>query len=147
MLVDDYGHHPSEVEATLQAIRAGWPDKRLVMVFQPHRYSRTSDLYEDFVKVLAKVDVLLLMEVYPAGETPIPSADSRALCRSIRQRGGAEPIYIDGGHQVDEVVPNLEKLLSTVLQDGDLLLTQGAGSVGQIAIRLSEDGELLEACS
>ncbi len=147
MLVDDYGHHPSEVEATLQAIRAGWPEKRLVMVFQPHRYSRTSDLYEDFVKVLAKVDVLLLMEVYPAGEKPIPGADSRALCRSIRQRGGAEPIYIDGGHRVEEVVPNLEKLLGSVLRDDDLLLTQGAGSVGQIAIRLSEDGDLLEACS
>jgi UDP-N-acetylmuramate--alanine ligase len=147
MLVDDYGHHPSEVEATLQAIRAGWPDKRLVMVFQPHRYSRTSDLYEDFVKVLAKVDVLLLMEVYPAGEKPIPGADSRALCRSIRQRGGAEPIYIDGGHKVDEVVPSLEKLLETVLQDGDLLLTQGAGSVGQIATHLSEDSALLEADS
>jgi UDP-N-acetylmuramate--alanine ligase len=145
MLVDDYGHHPSEVEATLQAIRAGWPDRRLVMVFQPHRYSRTSDLYEDFVKVLAKVDVLLLMEVYPAGEKPIPGADSRALCRSIRQRGGAEPIYVDGGYKVDDVAPNLESLLSSVLQDGDLLLTQGAGSVGQIATHLAEGSDLLEA--
>lgn len=143
MLVDDYGHHPSEVEATLQAIRAGWPDKRLVMVFQPHRYSRTSDLYEDFVKVLAKVDVLLLMEVYPAGEKPIPGADSRALCRSIRQRGGVEPIYIDGEHRVDEVMESLGGLLKTVLREGDLLLTQGAGSVGQIATRLAEDETIL----
>jgi UDP-N-acetylmuramate--alanine ligase len=139
MLVDDYGHHPSEVEATLQAIRSGWPDKRLVMVFQPHRYSRTSDLYEDFVKVLADVDVLLLMEVYPAGEKPIPGADSRALCRSIRQRGSAEPIFIDGGQNLDEVMANVEGILKNILQDGDLLLTQGAGSVGQIATRLASD--------
>jgi len=139
MLVDDYGHHPSEVEATLQAIRSGWPEKRLVMVFQPHRYSRTSDLYEDFVKVLAEVDVLLLMDVYPAGEKHIPGADSRSLCRSIRQRGGSEPIFIDGGQNIDEVMNNLESILKNILQDGDLLLTQGAGNVGQISSRLAED--------
>jgi len=139
MLVDDYGHHPSEVEATLQAIHSGWPEKRLVMVFQPHRYSRTSDLYEDFVRVLAEVDVLLLMDVYPAGEKPIPGADSRALCRSIRQRGSAEPIFVDGGQDIDSVMNNLEGVLKNILQDGDLLLTQGAGNVGQIATRLADD--------
>lgn len=131
MLVDDYGHHPSEVEATIKAIREGWPDKRLVMVYQPHRYSRTSDLYEDFVKVLSDVDVLLLMEVYPAGEKPIPGADSRSLCRSIRLRSGSEPIYIEN---MDEV----ESVLEKVLEPGDLLLTQGAGNVGMLAPRLAE---------
>lgn len=131
MFVDDYGHHPSEVEATLQAIHEGWPEKRLVMIFQPHRYSRTSDLYEDFVKVLAEVDVLLLMDVYAAGEKPIPGADSRALCRSIRQRGGSEPIFV-------EAAENIEELLKNVLQDGDFLLTQGAGNIGNLATRLAE---------
>lgn len=129
MLVDDYGHHPSEVEATINAIRKGWPDKRLVMIYQPHRYSRTSDLYEDFVKVLSDVDVLLLMEVYPAGEKPIPGADSRSLCRSIRLRSGSEPIFIES---MDEV----ESVLENVLQQDDLLLTQGAGNVGMLAPRL-----------
>jgi len=138
MLVDDYGHHPSEVAATLQAIKEGWPEKRLVMVFQPHRYSRTSDLYEDFVNVLAKVDVLLLMEVYPAGEDPIPGADSRSLCRSIRQRGVSEPIFIDGGQDVETVLTNLQQTLKNILRDDDLLLTQGAGNVGQIAHNLAE---------
>ncbi|MDX1451186.1 MAG: UDP-N-acetylmuramate--L-alanine ligase [Oleiphilaceae bacterium] len=131
MLVDDYGHHPTEVRATIEAIRKGWPEKRLVMLFQPHRYSRTSDLYEDFVKVLAEVDVLLLMEVYPAGEKPIPGADSRSLCRSIRQRGSVEPIHVE---QVEEI----ESILENLLQDGDLLLTQGAGNVGSLAARLAE---------
>jgi UDP-N-acetylmuramate--alanine ligase len=131
LFVDDYGHHPSEVEATLQAIREGWPEKRLVMIFQPHRYSRTSDLYEDFVKVLAEVDVLLLMDVYAAGEKPIPGADSRALCRSIRQRGASEPIFV-------EAAENIEEVLKNVLQDGDFLLTQGAGNIGNLATRLAE---------
>ena len=138
MLVDDYGHHPSEVAATLQAIRTGWPEKRVVMVFQPHRYSRTNDLYEDFVKVLAEVDVLLLMDVYPAGEAAIPGADSRALCRSIRLRGVSEPIFVDGGQQVEDVMNNIETILNNVLQEGDLLLTQGAGNVGQIATKLAD---------
>lgn len=138
MLVDDYGHHPSEVEATIKAIRAGWPEKRLVMIFQPHRYSRTSDLYEDFVRVLAEVDVLLLMEVYSAGEKTIPGADSRSLCRSIRQRGQLEPIYIEPGRSLDEVTQTIQDVLVNVLQGGDLLLTQGAGNVGQIAVALAE---------
>jgi len=132
MFVDDYGHHPSEVEATLQAIREGWPEKRLVMIFQPHRYSRTSDLYEDFVKILAEVDVLLLMDVYAAGEKPIPGADSRALCRSIRQRGASEPIFVESGENIEEVLKN-------VLQDGDFLLTQGAGNIGNLATRLANN--------
>jgi len=131
MLVDDYGHHPSEVDATIQAIKAGWPDKRIVMIYQPHRYSRTSDLYEDFVQVLSKVDVLLLLEVYAAGEQPIAGADSKSLCRSIRQRSTVEPIYVES---VDDIDP----LLHNVLQPNDLVLTQGAGNVGVIAPRLAE---------
>ena len=138
MLVDDYGHHPTEVEATIQAIRAGWPEKRLVMIFQPHRYSRTSDLYEDFVKVLADVDVLLIMDVYAAGEKAIPGADSRALCRSIRQRSTLEPIFIEAGASPDAATNNIKDVLAKILQDGDLLLTQGAGNVGQIAVSLAE---------
>ena len=137
MLVDDYGHHPSEVAATTQAIRAGWSEKRLVMIFQPHRYSRTYDLYEDFVEVLAEVDVLLLLEVYPAGEAPIPGADSKSLCRSIRQRGANEPIYLADA-------TNVEGVLANILKDGDLLLTQGAGNVGMIAPKLAS-GFIMES--
>ena len=126
MFVDDYGHHPREVDATIKAIRSGWPDRRLVMVYQPHRYTRTRDLYEDFVQVLSDVDVLLLMEVYPAGETPIPGADGRNLCRSIRQRGNVDPIFVERPEL-------LEGLVGQALQDGDILLTQGAGNIGAIA--------------
>ncbi len=131
MLVDDYGHHPVEVEATIKAIRAGWPGKRLVMVYQPHRYSRTCDLYEDFVKVLSEVDVLLLMDVYSAGERPIPGADSRSLCRSLRQRGKVDPIFIDDGSEIESV-------LGSLLEDGDLLITQGAGDISRLSVRLAE---------
>ncbi|WP_252179351.1 UDP-N-acetylmuramate--L-alanine ligase [Endozoicomonas sp. 4G] len=138
MLVDDYGHHPTEVAATIQAIRAGWPDKRLVMVYQPHRYSRTRDLYEDFVEVLSQVDVLLLMEVYPAGEEPIPGADTRSLCRSIRQRGQLEPVFISSPEEVSTV-------LQGVVEDNDLVLTQGAGDIGALAVRLTTElGEKLD---
>ena len=94
-LIDDYGHHPSEVNATIKALRKSWPERRLVMVYQPHRYSRTRDLYEDFCSVLSEVDELLMLEVYSAGEEPIPGADSRSLCRSIRQRGKIEPIFVE----------------------------------------------------
>ncbi|MRI35377.1 UDP-N-acetylmuramate--L-alanine ligase [Endozoicomonas sp. OPT23] len=132
MLVDDYGHHPTEVAATVSAIRDGWEDKRLVMVYQPHRYSRTRDLYEDFVDVLSRVDVLLLMEVYPAGEETIPGADSKSLCRSIRQRGQLEPVYVSGP---DEVAGILEG----IVRDGDLVLTQGAGDIGALAGKLSNE--------
>ncbi|MGO4999988.1 UDP-N-acetylmuramate--L-alanine ligase [Oceanisphaera sp. W20_SRM_FM3] len=130
-LVDDYGHHPSEVRATQNAVRAGWPERRLVTIYQPHRYSRTRDLYEDFVDVLSKTDVLILLEVYSAGETPIPGADSRALCRSIRSRGKMEPIYVASPDEVPQI-------LAELLQDGDLVLTQGAGNVGGLARTLSQ---------
>ena len=126
MMVDDYGHHPREVGVTLEAIRAGWPEKRLVMVYQPHRYSRTRDLYEDFVQVLSGTDVLLLMDIYPAGEEPIAGADGRSLCRSIRQRGQVDPIFVERGEDVG-------KILQNILQPGDLLLTQGAGDIGGIS--------------
>lgn len=125
-LVDDYGHHPREVSVTIDAIRTGWPDRRLVMVYQPHRYSRTRDLYEDFVEVLSRVDVLILLDIYPAGEEPITGADGRSLCRSIRARGKVDPIFVERGAAVAPVLDGL-------LQAGDLLLTQGAGDIGQIS--------------
>ncbi len=125
-LIDDYGHHPSEVNATIKALRKSWPERRLVMVYQPHRYSRTRDLYEDFCSVLSEVDELLMLEVYSAGEEPIPGADSRSLCRSIRQRGKIEPIFV-------ESIADLPEALHHVLDDGDVLVTQGAGNVGSLA--------------
>jgi UDP-N-acetylmuramate--alanine ligase len=126
-LVDDYGHHPKEVEATIKAARQSHPDRRLVMLFQPHRFSRTRDCFEDFVDVLSQVDVLLLMEVYPAGEKPIVGADSRSLARSIRLRGQVEPIL------VEPVDTQLEPVLKSILKAGDLVLTQGAGNVGAVS--------------
>ena len=126
ILVDDYGHHPTEVAATIAVARNNWPDRRLVMAYQPHRFTRTRDLYEDFVKVLSQVDVLLLLEVYSAGEEVIDGADSRSLCRSIRQRGQLEPIYVSD-------ITELPKLLAESLNDQDIVLTQGAGNIGQIA--------------
>ncbi len=129
-LVDDYGHHPREVAATIAAIRDGWPGRRLVMLFQPHRYTRTRDLYEDFVDVLGGVDQLLMLEVYSAGEDAIPGADTRALMRSLRQRARVEPVFVDDPGKLPE-------LLANVLQDGDLLVTQGAGNVGGIARELA----------
>ena len=132
-LVDDYGHHPKEVEATIKAARQSHPDRRLVMLFQPHRFSRTRDCFDDFVEVLSQVDQLLLLEVYPAGEKAIVGADSRSLARSIRLRGQVEPILID------PVEGNLEILVQKVLQPNDLLLTQGAGNVGAISIELAQN--------
>ncbi|MBC3765299.1 UDP-N-acetylmuramate--L-alanine ligase [Neptunicella marina] len=126
ILVDDYGHHPTEVAATIAVARNNWPDRRLVMAYQPHRFTRTRDLYEDFVKVLSQVDVLLLLEVYSAGEVPIDGADSKSLCRSIRQRGQIEPIYIANKDE-------LPAILAEQLQDGDIVLTQGAGNIGGLA--------------
>lgn len=131
MLVDDYGHHPSEVAATIKAAKSGWPDKRLVMIYQPHRYSRTRDLYEDFVDVLSQVDCLILLDVYAAGEAPVPGADSRALCRSIRQRGQLEPIFVADHEQLTDLLPD-------VLQGEDLLLTQGAGNIGALSKLLAQ---------
>lgn len=131
LMVDDYGHHPREVKATIDTARASWPDRRLVMIYQPHRYTRTRDLYEDFVQVLSEVDLLLLMEVYPADEEPIAGAEGRSLCRSLRQRGAVDPVFVE---QADEVVP----ILADLLQDGDVLLTQGAGNIGALSAKLAE---------
>ena len=130
-LVDDYGHHPTEVDATIKAARAGWPDKNLVMLFQPHRFTRTRDLYDDFANVLTQVDTLLMLEVYPAGEAPIPGADSRSLCRTIRGRGKIDPILVPDPAQVAE-------MLAPVLTGNDLILVQGAGNIGKIARSLAE---------
>ncbi|WP_221799457.1 UDP-N-acetylmuramate--L-alanine ligase [Oceanobacter mangrovi] len=131
LMVDDYGHHPRELEVTMEAIRKGFPERRLVMLFQPHRFSRTRDLYEDFVKVLSRADVLLLMDVYPAGEKSIAGADGRSLCGSIRQRGEVDPVFIERGE-------SLQGLLSGVLKPGDLLLTQGAGDIGALSLQIAE---------
>jgi UDP-N-acetylmuramate--alanine ligase len=130
LLLDDYGHHPTEVAATIAAVRAAWPQRRLVMAYQPHRYTRTRDLYEDFAKVLSSVDKLLLLEVYAAGEAPIAGADSRNLCRSIRARGTLDPIYVAEPAE-------LASSLADVLQDGDVVLTQGAGNIGALVKQLA----------
>lgn len=131
MLVDDYGHHPTEVDATIKAARAGWPDKKLTLVFQPHRYTRTRDLFDDFANVLSNVDVLLMLEVYPAGEAPIAGADSRSLCRSIRARGKVDPILVTDQETLAEI-------LAPGLSGNDLVLLQGAGTVGRLAKHLAE---------
>jgi len=128
LLVDDYGHHPRELAVTIAAAREGWPQRRLVVAFQPHRYTRTRDLLDDFSAVLAGCDVLFITEVYAAGESPISSADGRALCRAIRARGG-NPVFV-------EKVQDLPKQLAGVLQPNDLVLTLGAGNIGQVAASL-----------
>jgi UDP-N-acetylmuramate--alanine ligase len=128
-LVDDYGHHPTEIEATLKAAKQVWPGKRLVMLCQPHRYTRTRDLFEDFVRVLAEVDLLLLLDVYSAGEEEISGATSKDLARSIRQRGSSELVYVNSKEEVPE-------LLERLLVSEDILLTQGAGDVGKLAKQL-----------
>ncbi|MFZ1536888.1 MAG: UDP-N-acetylmuramate--L-alanine ligase [Chromatiaceae bacterium] len=129
VLIDDYGHHPREVAATLEAARQGWPGRRLVLVFQPHRYSRTQEQFDDFVQVLSGVDRLVLCEVYPAGEAPIPGADGRALSRAIRARAQVDPVFCQDLNEVPQV---LDKLL----EDGDLVLLSGAGDIGGLAARL-----------
>jgi UDP-N-acetylmuramate--alanine ligase len=136
LLIDDYAHHPREIAPTLAAVRAGWPERRLVVVFQPHRYSRTHDLFDDFIKVLSSVDVLVLGEVYAAGETPISGADGRALSRGIRARGQVDPVFV-------EELGTLPTVLKDLLQDGDVLLTLGAGDIGSVAARLA--GELADS--
>ena len=130
-LVDDYGHHPSEVKATIKAVRNGWPDRRLVMIFQPHRYTRTRDLYDDFVDVLGRVDALILLDVYAAGEDPVPGADGRSLCRSIRQRGLIDPIFVAKPNEIPGV-------LASIVKPGDIVLTQGAGNINMVAKKLAE---------
>jgi UDP-N-acetylmuramate--alanine ligase len=125
-IVDDYGHHPTEIAATVEAARQGWPDRRVVLVFQPHRYTRTRDLLDEFAQVLADADALLVAEVYAAGETPIPGADGKALCRAIRTRGKVEPVLLKS---LDE----LPDALAGVIRDGDVVLTMGAGHIGAVA--------------
>ncbi len=131
LLVDDYGHHPTEIAATLEAARQGWPGRRVVVVFQPHRYTRTRDLLDDFADVLAGADRLLVTEVYAAGEPPIAGADGRAICRAVRGRGRVEPVFVP-------TLAELPGLLDGVLADGDLLLTLGAGDIGAAAQQLRE---------
>ncbi len=128
-LIDDYGHHPTEIAATLDALRGGWSDNRLVVIFQPHRYTRTRDLFEDFAQVLSSVDVLIVMEVYPAGESKIAGADAKSLCRAIRLRGQVEPIFVENKQALFDVLPS-------VLTDGDIVITLGAGDIGAIAREL-----------
>ncbi|MCP1373908.1 UDP-N-acetylmuramate--L-alanine ligase [Dyella lutea] len=135
LLVDDYGHHPRELAAVFAAARGGWPDRRLVVAFQPHRYSRTRDLLDDFANVLADADVLVLTEVYPAGEAPIAGADGRALARAVRARGKVDPVLVEHPRDFKETLP-------TLLRDGDLLLLLGAGDIGAAALELAQLGSL-----
>ena len=139
MLVDDYGHHPTEIAATLSAAKTGWPEKRVVLVFQPHRYSRTRDLMDDFATVLSDADVLVLLDVYAAGEEPIAGADGRAMARAVRTRGAVEPVFV-------ESLDDLQPVLLDLIEGGDLVLTMGAGDIGTYAAGLQErlsDGPLL----
>ena len=122
-VIDDYAHHPREIEATLEAVRAGWPGRRLVVFFQPHRYSRTRDLMDDFAAVLSGLDVLVIAEVYPAGEAPLPAADGRALCRAIRARGRVDPVFAERVRDAEALAPDL-------VRPGDVVLTLGAGDIG-----------------
>lgn len=133
VLVDDYGHHPKELAAVFDAARGGWGDKRLVVAFQPHRYSRTRDLFDEFAAVLSTVDALVLTEVYPAGEAPIAGADAKALARSIRTRGRVDPVVVGGAG-------DLRDALASVLRDGDLLLMMGAGDIGAAAQQIARSG-------
>ena len=128
-IVDDYGHHPTEIEATLEAARQVWPGRRLVLAFQPHRYTRTHDLIDDFGRVLSGADALVVTEVYAAGEEPIANADGRAICRAVRGRGQIEPVFV-------EQVSELAGALAGLIKDGDVILTMGAGSIGGIAHEL-----------
>jgi UDP-N-acetylmuramate--alanine ligase len=121
-IVDDYGHHPTEVAATLQALRQGYAGRRIVLAFQPHRYTRTRDLIDDFGKVLSTADVLLVTEVYAAGEAPIAGADGRAVCRAVRTRGSVEPVFV-------EKVEDLAAALADVIRADDVIVTMGAGHI------------------
>lgn len=125
-VIDDYGHHPTEIRVTIKAVRDGWPGRRLLVAFQPHRYTRTRDLFEDFVDILITADALVILEVYPAGEAPIQGADGRALCRAVRLRGKVDPVFIPDPERLAEV-------LSGIAEEGDILLLLGAGSIGRVA--------------
>ena len=138
LLVDDYGHHPRELSAILQAARAAWPDRRLLVVFQPHRYTRTRDLYEDFCEILSTVDHLILTEVYAAGEEPIANADGRALAQGIRNRGKVNPVFLSD-------LSKLPDLLASSVQDDDVVLTLGAGDIGQAAQSLAQSFGAMQA--
>ena len=129
-LIDDYGHHPVEIEATLAAARGAYPDRRVVLAFQPHRYTRTRDCFEDFVRVLSTADALLLAEVYPAGEAPIVAADGRALARALRVAGRVEPVFV-------ESIETMPQAIVDAVRPGDLVITMGAGSIGQVAGKLA----------
>lgn len=131
-LVDDYAHHPTELSATLSAARDCWPQRRLVVVFQPHRYTRTRDLFDDFVQVLSSIDNLLVTQVYPASEQPIAGYDSRSLCHAMRKRG-SDPIFVENLTALDDILPN-------ILQHDDVLLTMGAGDIGRFAREIAENG-------
>jgi UDP-N-acetylmuramate--alanine ligase len=128
-LIDDYGHHPVEMAATIAAARGSFPGRRLVLAFQPHRYTRTRDLFEDFVKVLSTVDALVLLEVYPAGEAPIVAADGRALVRAVRVAGQVEPVFV-------ETLADMPAAIGAIVRDGDVVVTMGAGSIGQVPAQL-----------
>ncbi|MGV6818528.1 MAG: UDP-N-acetylmuramate--L-alanine ligase [Thiotrichales bacterium] len=130
-LVDDYGHHPTEIAATLDAVKKAWPDRRSVLVFQPHRYTRTRDLFEDFTAVLSAADVLLMLEVYAANEEPISGADSRTLCRAIRARGKVDPVFVESSE-------GLYATLMNIIEEGDVVITQGAGNVGALSQALAQ---------
>ena len=130
-LIDDYGHHPVEMQAVIAAARGAFPGRRLVMAFQPHRYTRTRDCFEDFVKVLSSVDALLLTEVYPAGETPIVAADGRALVRAVRVAGKVEPLFVDTPAELPEAILNIARA-------DDVVIVMGAGSIGQVAVNTRE---------
>ncbi len=130
-LVDDYGHHPAEMAATLEAARGAFPGRRLVLAFQPHRYTRTRDLFEDFVRVLSTVDALVLGEVYPAGEPPIVAADGRSLARAVRVAGRVEPVFV-------EAIADMPDAVLQVTRDGDVVVTMGAGSIGGVPARLGQ---------
>jgi UDP-N-acetylmuramate--alanine ligase len=130
-VVDDYGHHPAEMAATIAAARGAFAGRRLVLAFQPHRYTRTRDLFEDFARVLSGADALLLAEVYAAGEAPIVAADGRALARAVRIAGKVEPLF------VEDITAMPATLLDTV-RDGDVVITMGAGSIGGVAARIKE---------
>src|SRR5580698_2181886 len=125
-IVDDYGHHPTEIEATLEALRQGYPNRRLVLVFQPHRYTRTRDLIDDFGRVLSQVDVLLVTEVYAAGEVPIAGADGRAICRAVRSRGQVEPVFVEN-------IETLGAALQGMIRAGDVVVTMGAGNINAVS--------------
>jgi len=129
-LVDDYGHHPAEMAATLAAARGSFPGRRIVLAFQPHRYTRTRDLFEDFVRVLSTVDELVLADVYPAGEAPIVAADGRSLARAVRVAGKVEPVFVESAAEMAEAVRSR-------LRDGDVVITMGAGSIGGLAAELA----------